>query len=366
MGGLVIVISTILMWLCNILQGKMVGRLPPFILFNYLSIGIKKMQRKLTAFPSLVADIGGTNARFALLDVHQQFYAERTLVCAGFSGLTAAVTRYLQEVGAPPLQRAAVAVATPVTGDWIQFTNSAWSFSIEAAQQELGLEQLTVLNDFTALALSLPLLEPKERSAVGGGEAVAGAPIALIGPGTGLGVSGLVWSGEHWIPLQTEGGHVTFSPTNEREWAIGQILQRRFGHVSPERLLSGPGLVNLYTALAELEGWSAEALTPADITNRALAETCRHCQDVLNLFCGALGTAAGNLAITLGAGGGVYIGGGIVPRLGDFFVQSPFRARFEDKGRFNNYLAAIPTWVITAANPALRGVATALTWTSGR
>ncbi len=318
------------------------------------------MQKNLTAHPDLIADIGGTNARFTLLDAHRQFYAEQTLACADFPGLTAAGNAFLQSVGGARPKRAAVAVATPVTGDWIQFTNSHWSFSTEATRQELGLEQLLILNDFTALALSLPLLEPEDRRAVGSGEAVAGAPIALIGPGTGLGVSGLMWSGERWIPLQAEGGHVTFSPVNEQEWAVSRVLQRQFGHVSPERLLSGPGLVNLYTALAELEGWPAEALTPADITDRALAGICPHCRDVLNLFCGALGTAAGNLAITLGALGGVYIGGGIVPRLGDFFAQSTFRARFENKGRFSSYLAAIPTWVITAANPALRGVAAAL------
>jgi len=318
------------------------------------------MQETPATLPDLVADIGGTNARFALFDTHRRFYAEQTLVCADFSGLAAAGNAFLQSVGGVRPKRAAVAVATPITGDWIQFTNSTWSFSTEAVRRELELEQLTILNDFTALALALPLLELEERRAVGGGEAVAGEPIALIGPGTGLGVSGLVWSGKRWIPLQTEGGHVTFSPTNEREWTISRILQRQFGHVSPERLLSGPGLVNLHNALAELEGWPTEALTPADITDRALAGACGHCQDVLDLFCGALGTAAGNLAITLGARGGVYIGGGIVPRLGDYFAQSTFRRRFEDKGRFSSYLAAIPTWVITAANPALRGVAAVL------
>jgi glucokinase len=203
-------------------------------------------------------------------------------------------------------------------------------------------------------------LGPDERRQVSEGTAVEKAPIGLIGPGTGLGVSGLVWSGHHWIPLETEGGHVTFSACDEREWAIYRVLQRRFDHVSPERLLSGPGLVNLYTALAELEGWSAEDLVPADITDRALTGSCRHCVEVLELFCGMLGTAAGNLALTLGARGGVYIGGGIVPRLGDFFDRSAFRARFEAKGRFSDYLATIPSWVITAANPALRGVAAAL------
>jgi glucokinase len=318
------------------------------------------MQDPLTALPDLVADIGGTNARFALVDAHRKLYAEQILACADFSGLTLAVHAFLQAAGNVRPRRAAFAVATPVIGDWIQLTNSHWSFSTKSVQKELGLEQLIILNDFSALALALPQLEPEERLAIVGGEAVHGAPIALIGPGTGLGVSGLLWSGERWCPLQTEGGHVTFSPVTEQEWAIRRILQKQFGHVSQERVLSGPGLINLYTALAALEGWAAETLTPSEISDRALAGTCRHCRDVLDLFCGALGTAGGNLAITLGARGGVYIGGGIVPRLGDFFAQSAFRPRFEDKGRFSSYLAAIPTWVITAANPALRGAAAAL------
>lgn len=310
--------------------------------------------------PDLIADIGGTNARFALAAPDGRISAERTLSGADYPDLMQAAAAYLHDHPGPRPRRAAVAVATPVTGDWIQFTNSPWSFSTEAARQALGLERLLILNDFTALALALPLLGADERQAVGGGAALEKAPIALLGAGTGLGVSGLVWSGQHWIPLQAEGGHVTFSAVDEREWAVYQILQRRFGHVSPERLLSGPGLVNIYTALATIQGWRAEDLSPADITDRALAETCPRCVEVLELFCGALGTAAGNLAITLGAVGGVYIGGGIVPRLGDFFARSAFRTRFEAKGRFSDYLAAIPTWVITARNPALRGVAAAL------
>lgn len=310
--------------------------------------------------PNLIADIGGTNARFALAFPDGRIGSECILSGADYPDLIQAAAAYLREVAGPRPRRAAVAVATPISGDWIQFTNSPWSFSTEAARQALGLEQLLIINDFTALALALPLLGPDERRQVSEGTAVEKAPIGLIGPGTGLGVSGLVWSGHHWIPLETEGGHVTFSACDEREWAIYRVLQRRFDHVSPERLLSGPGLVNLYTALAELEGWSAEDLVPADITDRALTGSCRHCVEVLELFCGMLGTAAGNLALTLGARGGVYIGGGIVPRLGDFFDRSAFRTRFEAKGRFSDYLAAIPSWVITAANPALRGVAAAL------
>ncbi len=318
------------------------------------------MAQNPNRIPDLIADIGGTNARFALATPDGRIEAERILSGADYPDLIQAATAYLREIPGPGPRRAAVAVATPVTGDWIEFTNSPWSFSTEAARRALGLERLLILNDFTALALALPLLGPDERRQVGGGTAVANAPIGLIGPGTGLGVSGLVWSGNHWIALETEGGHVTFSPANEREWAISQILRHRFGHVSPERVLAGPGWVEVYTALAELDGRKPEGLTPGEITRRALAGTCPHCLEVQELFCAALGTAAGNLAITLGARGGVYIGGGIVPRLGDFFDRSAFRARFEAKGRFSDYLAAIPTWVITANNPALRGAAAAL------
>ena len=318
------------------------------------------MAHPATVIPDLIADIGGTNARFALAAGDGRIEAERVLSGADYPDLVQAAAAYLDQMDGPRPRRAAVAVATPVAGDWIQFTNSPWAFSTEAARQALGLDRLLILNDFTALALALPLLGADERRAVGGGTAVAEAPIGLIGPGTGLGVSGLVWSGSRWIALQTEGGHVTFSAADEREWAVQQILRRRFGHVSPERLLSGPGLVHLHGALAELQGWPAEQLTPAAITDRAMAGTCPHCIEVLELFCGALGTAAANLAVTLGARGGVYIGGGIVPRLGALFDRSPFRSRFEFKGRFGAYVAAIPTWVITAANPALRGVAAAL------
>jgi len=311
--------------------------------------------------PRLVADIGGTNARFALAGADGQPYGERVLAASDYPDIVTAITAYLESVVEPRPTVAALAVAMPITGDWLTMTNNEpWSFSIEATRRALGLERLILLNDFTALALVLPRLEAAERHQVGGGLAVPEAPIGLIGPGTGLGVSGLVWSGRRWIPLQTEGGHVTFSPTNEREWEVSRLLHQRFGHVSTERVLSGPGLVNIYQTLAELDGRTALDLEPAAITARALAGDCPACMQTLEIFCAALGAAAGNLALTLGARGGVYLGGGILPRLGNFFERSAFRARFEAKGRFATYLANIPTWVIIAANPGLRGAAAAL------
>lgn len=312
--------------------------------------------------PRLIADIGGTNARFALIagDATQP-YAERVLPCADFPDPVAAIEHYLVQVNAPRPLEAAIAIATPITGDRIKMTNHVWSFSIEETRQRLGLKRLLMLNDFTALAMSLPYLGPEELHQVGSGQPLPGTPIALIGPGTGLGMSGLVPAGDRWIPLQGEGGHATFSPGDDREIEILRVIRRQYSHVSTERLVSGMGLVNLYQAIALLEGTEAQFLTPPDITERGTNGTCPLCLEALQTFCGILGTAAGNLVLALGATAGVYIGGGIVPRLGDFFDASPFRQRFEQKGRFSVYLAAVPSYVIRSKYPALIGAAQAFT-----
>ncbi|MBX9630751.1 MAG: glucokinase [Burkholderiales bacterium] len=311
-------------------------------------------------FTRLVADIGGTNARFALLaegsETPQQ---ESTLQCADFPDLGAAAARYLQAQGTPPVQEAAVAVATPITGDRIKLTNNDWSFSIEQTRKMLELDRLVLVNDFTALALSLPLLGADEYRQVGGSLPVARTPIALIGAGTGLGVSGLVPAGESWIPIQGEGGHTAFSPVTPRETEVLKVMWRSYDHVSTERLASGPGLVALRDALCTIDGAAPPALTPEEIARRGMNGAEPVCVEALEMFCGILGSAAANLCVTLGARGGVFIGGGIVPSLGSWFDQSPFRARFEQKGRFRTYVAAVPTYVITARNPALRGVARA-------
>lgn len=285
---------------------------------------------------------------------------ERSMRCDRYTGPVEAIEAYLKETNAPRPHEIAMAVATPVTSDRIKLTNSHWDFSVEATRQALGLDRLLMLNDFTALALSLPHLTPAQQRQIGAGTSAANAAIALIGAGTGLGVSGLLPSKTDWIPIEGEGGHVGFSPANIRETEILRIVWREFPHVSGERLISGIGLDPLYRAIAELEGQPGPAPTPAVITERALRGNDDLCCDVMNTFCAMLGTAAGNLAVTLGARGGVYIGGGIVPRLGEFFDRSPFRERFEAKGRFSDYLKAIPTKVILADYPALIGAAQAL------
>ena len=260
--------------------------------------------------PDLLADIGGTNARFAL--VHGSagpLLERRSLLCADFRRMPDAVKAYLDTVGAARPRHAVIAVATPVVGDDIRMVNHDWRFQVAATRAELGLESLRVINDFTAVALGLPSLGAQDCRQVGGGSAVAGASLAVLGPGTGLGV---------------------------------------------------PGLVLLYEILHELDGRRVDKVAPADVTRMALQGDCPVARQALLMFCGILGSVAGNLALTLGARGGVYIGGGIVPKLGRFFDDSPFRERFEQHGRFTGYLAGIPTYVIQSGHPALLGARAAL------
>jgi len=218
-----------------------------------------------------------------------------------------------------------------------------------------------VVNDFTALAMALPALGPNDVLQVGGGQAKPQGVIGLVGAGTGLGVSGLVPAGERWVALQSEGGHVAFSPSDEREVAVLQYCWRRYDHVSAERIVSGPGIALIREALAASRALSVDpSLSTAAIVERALDGSDALCRETLDCFSGMLGTVAANLAVTLGATGGVYIGGGVVPRLGDYFAGSPFRARFEKKGRFSAFTAQIPTLLITAPYPALTGAAAIL------
>ncbi len=318
----------------------------------------------MTATPRLIGDIGGTNARFALC-VGEKIGSERDLACAEYPDLATAIEVYLRDAGAvvaPGRPReAALAIATPLTGDRLRMTNNHWVISVSETRRRLGFDRLFVLNDFTALAMSLTALEPGDLEQVGGATAVQGGPIALLGAGTGLGVSGLVPAGNGYVPLQGEGGHVTLFASSLRERAVIEVLTRRFQHVSAERVLSGPGLVNLHEALAELAGREPEQLEPDAITRRGLEGSDPLCRETLEMFCAFFGGVAGNLALTLGAIGGVYIGGGIIPRLGSFFANSSFRERFAAKGRFAGYLNAIPAFVIRARRPALIGMMRAFT-----
>jgi len=316
-------------------------------------------------FPRLLGDVGGTSARWAWQPgPGARLERMHVLPCSKFSAIEACIEQYLALQALPAPRCAAFGIATPVAGDWIAMTNHPWRFSIAALQARLGVERLLVLNDFEALALALPALGPDDSRAVGGGSAAAGANLAVIGAGTGLGMAGLVADGEGgWHAVVGEGGHATLAAGTPREASVVAVLGERFGHVSAERALSGPGLANLYQALCVLDGQAAALLAPADVLARGVGHGTApdpRCVEALQLFAALLGSSAGNLALTLGARGGVYIGGGIVPRLGSRIDTLPFRARFEDKGRFRGYLEAIPTRIIHAEGPALLGAAQAL------
>lgn len=337
------------------------------------------------AQPWVVADIGGTHARFAWVDQAGQAVQQvHTLPTTEFSGPSQAMQHYVAQLPAEHRHRAqaqglcaAWALATAVDGDWLEMTNVRWRFSRQAEQQRLGLQALRVFNDFEALAWSLPHLGPAQLRSWDGRWPSHQGPLAVIGPGTGLGVAGMVPAGgaegravggasssTGWVALPGEGGHMTLAAHDDFEAAILARARQHWPHVSAERLLSGIGLPLLQACVCEVNGWpvpplqSEQASTPEILAAGLAGEAAA--QRTLQVFCAMLGGFAGNVALTLGARGGVYIGGGLVPRLGDFFFASEFRKRFEHKGRFAPYLQDIPTVVITDTLAALCGVSAAV------
>lgn len=314
-----------------------------------------------TVFNALTIDIGGTNIRLGLLEPGKlrPSYVKAYEIDA-FAGLADVLTLFLGEAPPNHVEQVAIAVATPITGDLIKLTNHDWQFSTAAICQQFGFRRLRVINDFTAMALSIPLLEADELQQVGGDTANPEGAIALMGAGTGLGVSGLIRSAAGHYPIAGEGGHVTLGARNARELAIFDAFHKAYGHMSAERLLSGTGLEEFYQIICRLDGLPDEKLSPETISKRAIAGSCPACQEVMDLFCEWFGIVSGNLVLTLGATGGFYIGGGIIPKLGDYFIHSRFREAFNTKGRMTNYLRAIPAYIIRADNPALRGAAAVL------
>ena len=328
------------------------------------------------AYPWLVADIGGTNARFGWVSGPGSLVEHvRVLPVDQHKDPASAARAYLQQLqtllpGAPAPRSGAFAVATAIAGDQIELTNAHWSFSRAATQAELGLDLLLMLNDFEALALSLPRLQASQLQAWPAplAQAGQGQTLAVIGPGTGLGVGGVTRTGGAngiWLALPGEGGHATLAAGDDFEAALLAHVRGSFEHVSAERLLSGIGMPVLHGAVAAVLG---SAQVPTLSTEQIVAQGLLHpdsgqdlvCSRTLDAFCALLGSFAGNVALTLGARGGVYIGGGIVPRLGERFFTSAFRERFEAKGRFRGYLEAIPTPLITDTLAALAGAALAI------
>ncbi len=306
----------------------------------------------------LIADIGATNARFALADCNG-IYKEKVLKCGDYPGLSDAARAYLDYARPDKTpQAAAVAIAGPVIGDRFEMTNHIWSFSVEETRRQLGLDSFHLLNDFKALALAVPHLKEKDIRKITTVEPMPEAPIGVIGPGTGLGVASLFWDGKKYRAVPGEGGHVTMAAVNLREFSIfQQLLKDKYSHVSAERVCSGKGLANIYNALRALEKRDdLPERAPEEISAAALKGNCPVCKESLDLMLAFLGRVAGNLALTLGAHGGIYIAGGIVGQLGDYFDKSAFLAEFYAKGRFKDYLKAVPIRIIQHPFPAFVGL----------
>jgi glucokinase len=316
-------------------------------------------------YPMLVADIGGTNARFGwVTHAHAPLQDVVSLTCADFAGPAQAAQHYLaQQRGHASPARMAVGVASVVTDAPIKLTNSAWVLDRRELESTVGATRVDVFNDFEAIALALPYLTADDTVCVRGPKmrASSNSTMGVIGPGTGLGVAGVVpvrGMQDQWQTICGEGGHVTLSANNDYHHAILQAARAAHTHVSAERLLSGIGLPTLRNAVASVQGVNArDVLTAEEIGSQGAARTDHLCEQTMEVFCALLGCVAGNLALTLGARGGVFIGGGIVPKLGQFFHESAFREHFEKKGRYESYLKEIPTPVITHPHPGLAGLA---------
>lgn len=315
----------------------------------------------------LMADIGGTYVRFAVQRPGEPARKLRRYLCIDFPDIATAIRTYYRDAKLATTRPtvAAFAVAAPVMGDHIVLTNHPWKFSIVGLGRELAFTDLIVVNDFLAISESIPFLKADDRRKIGGGRTVPRTPIAIIGPGTGLGVGALapIEAGRQtkvmWQAVASEGGHATLATSEQGELAVIERIRRIHPHVSIERCLSGQGLVNLHQALCEIAGVKTPDLQPHNVTRRA-RQGDPMARDTIAMFCAMLGSAAGNLALTYGALGGVYIAGGIVPKLGPLFDTKLFHRRFTAKGRYRRYLSAIPVYVITHPLPALIGLAALL------
>ena len=307
---------------------------------------------------SFVADIGGTNARFAVVE-NDNLHDEQVFAVQEFPQPHYAIRHYLKSVGCKP-ETACIAVACPVHNELVQLTNSPWRFYKKRLRDRLGLKKLVVINDFSALALAVPELAADDFVSFGSGKPQEKAPMGVLGPGTGLGMSGLFWHKGEWVPVQGEGGHISYAPQTEREWLIVEILRQELPRISNERVLTGTGLQRVYRAICQLDGMAAEPYSAKDIAAAAFAGASESCMETLDIFAAALGDLAGDLALMLGAFGGVYIGGGIVSKHDEYFAKSRLRQRFENKGRFDAYMREIPTYIIKKDLSALKGAMKAL------
>ncbi|MGI9286321.1 MAG: glucokinase [Pseudomonadales bacterium] len=308
----------------------------------------------------LVADVGGTHIRLGLVGDQGKSPANISKVrSADFDSLETALISYTTDNSAAGINEACIAVAGPVNEDRVKLTNLPWEFSQTALQRALGVNKLAVINDFAAVAMAIPYLNAGDCTQVGVGTAEHGLPIAAVGPGTGLGAAMLVAHGLQYNVIATEAGHAAIAAETDIEHAIVKHFAADGSHIKREFFLSGSGLKALHSALSALQSAQAPELSPAEIQQRACAGSDALCEQALNIFCGWLGGACADLALSCGARGGVYIGGGMVKKFLNYFAASDFRQRFENRAAMRGYLQAIPTYVITREHCALLGAGNA-------
>lgn len=305
---------------------------------------------------NIIADIGGTNMRVALVDAQGNIANITIYACADYMSLAEVLTDYItQQQLVGKNVNACLAIACPVDKDLIVMTNLPWQFSQTQLKAELQFNELVLINDFTAIAHAIPHLGASQKVQIGAGDVVANKPISICGAGTGLGVANLIAIDSGWHSLSGEGGHVDFAPVDQQEVAILQFLSKKYARVSYEQVLSGLGIEQIYQALSFEKNGEITKLVAKEITEKALSGSCSLAVETLAQFCRILGSFAGNLALTLGSYGGVYIAGGVVPRFIEFFASSEFRQRFEQKGRLSSFNQPIPTFVVTEKQPGLIG-----------
>jgi glucokinase len=304
----------------------------------------------------VLADVGGTNVRFAVLTGGALGPIEHMAVRDHARFIDALAIFMARQADRAVIRNAIFAVAGVVTGERCALTNNPWIVDAAELRACFGFTGIRIVNDFEAIAWSVPQLAGDDLRIVGGREPVAGAPMVAIGPGTGLGVAANVPHETGMFVMRSEGGHTTAPSSSLREDAIIARLRQEFGHVSAERMLSGPGLENLYRAIASIDALKVPERTAAEITQLAVEGSCTACNAAVDQFCAMLGEVAGNLALAFGAQGGVFIAGGIVPNIRDYLPRTQFRARFEAKGRLRGYLEPIPVFLILHDDPAFIGL----------
>lgn len=316
---------------------------------------------------AIAADIGGTFARFACVYLDNLAIENIEIyTCAEFNSLESVFLTYQEQYQLQEIKQVGIAIACPVFDDMICMTNTHWRFSINALKEKLNLDELKVINDFNAIAMSIPALSEQQVLQIGAGSTRKDSIRVVLGAGTGLGVAYLIPQQYGYSAHAGEGGHVSWGAKTDQEWFIYSYLKKQYDHLSYERLLSGHGLENLYQALAALNQQELSPISAAQIISNALAKQCVIAEAAVAQFFKILGSYAGDLALIFAAFGGVYIAGGIVPRLISLLQQSGFRACFEEKGRFSPFNAQIPTFIITAEQPGILGAAAylkqSLTW----